>query len=265
MAVYFAVLEPGDTILSLSLSHGGHLTHGLKVNFSGRLYDIQHYGVSRETNVVDYDDVLAPREGASAEADRLRRVGVSADGGDAPVPRDRGRGGRVPPLRHGALRRARRGRHPAEPGPELRLRHLDDAQDARRAALGLHPLQGGARAGDRPGGVPRHAGRPAEPRHRREGHLLQDRGLRAVPAVPAADPGERGRALGDASAGRAGGAHRRHGHPPPARRPPAVRMEREGCRGAARGGRHHRQPQHDPVRRASADGRVRRAARDARP
>jgi glycine hydroxymethyltransferase len=58
MAVYFAVLEPGDTILSLSLSHGGHLTHGLKVNFSGRLYDIQHYGVSPETNVVDYDDVL---------------------------------------------------------------------------------------------------------------------------------------------------------------------------------------------------------------
>ncbi len=59
MAVYFAVLEPGDTILSLELSHGGHLTHGLKVNFSGRLYDIAHYGVSRETNVVDYDDVLA--------------------------------------------------------------------------------------------------------------------------------------------------------------------------------------------------------------
>jgi glycine hydroxymethyltransferase len=58
MAVYFAVLEPGDTILSLSLSHGGHLTHGLKVNFSGRLYDIQHYGVSPETYVVDYDDVL---------------------------------------------------------------------------------------------------------------------------------------------------------------------------------------------------------------
>jgi len=59
MAVYFAVLQPGDTILSLELSHGGHLTHGLKVNFSGRLYDIAHYGVSRETNLVDYDDVLA--------------------------------------------------------------------------------------------------------------------------------------------------------------------------------------------------------------
>ncbi len=59
MAVYFAVLDPGDTILSLELSHGGHLTHGLKVNFSGRLYRVVHYGVSRETNLVDYDDVLA--------------------------------------------------------------------------------------------------------------------------------------------------------------------------------------------------------------
>jgi len=59
MAAYMAVLQPGDTILSLELSHGGHLTHGLKVNFSGRLYTIVHYGVSRETNMVDYDEVLA--------------------------------------------------------------------------------------------------------------------------------------------------------------------------------------------------------------
>src|SRR5574340_155876 len=57
--VYFALLEPGDTILSLRLDHGGHLSHGLKVNVSGRLYTIVHYGVSRETNVVDYDEVLA--------------------------------------------------------------------------------------------------------------------------------------------------------------------------------------------------------------
>jgi glycine hydroxymethyltransferase len=88
MAVYTAVLEPGDTILSLRLDHGGHLTHGLKVNFSGRLYTIVHYGVSRETNVVDYDEVLAlakehqPRLivcGGSAyprtvEADRFREI-----------------------------------------------------------------------------------------------------------------------------------------------------------------------------------------------
>jgi glycine hydroxymethyltransferase len=59
MAVYFACLQPGDTILSLRLDHGGHLTHGLKVNFSGRLYTVAHYGVSRETSLVDYDEVLA--------------------------------------------------------------------------------------------------------------------------------------------------------------------------------------------------------------
>jgi glycine hydroxymethyltransferase len=59
MAAYFALLQPGDTILSLRLDHGGHLTHGLKVNFSGRLYTIVHYGVSRETVMVDYDEILA--------------------------------------------------------------------------------------------------------------------------------------------------------------------------------------------------------------
>jgi glycine hydroxymethyltransferase len=58
MGAYWAVLQPGDTILSLSLDHGGHLTHGLKVNFSGRQYTIVHYGVSRETMTVDYDEVL---------------------------------------------------------------------------------------------------------------------------------------------------------------------------------------------------------------
>lgn len=58
MAVYSAVLNPGDIILSLELQHGGHLTHGLKVNFSGKLYSIVHYGVSRETMMVDYDEVL---------------------------------------------------------------------------------------------------------------------------------------------------------------------------------------------------------------
>jgi glycine hydroxymethyltransferase len=59
MAVYMAAMQPGETLLSLELSHGGHLTHGLKVNFSGRLYNVIHYGVSRETMMVDYDEVLA--------------------------------------------------------------------------------------------------------------------------------------------------------------------------------------------------------------
>jgi glycine hydroxymethyltransferase len=93
MAVYMAALQPGDTILSLELSHGGHLTHGLKVNFSGRLYTIAHYGVSRDTNVVDYDEVLDLAKqyrpkliicGGSAyprtiEADRFREVADEVD------------------------------------------------------------------------------------------------------------------------------------------------------------------------------------------
>ncbi len=55
MAVYFSVLQPGDKILTMDLSHGGHLTHGHKANFSGKLYEVHHYGVDRETERIDYD------------------------------------------------------------------------------------------------------------------------------------------------------------------------------------------------------------------
>ena len=55
MAVYFSVLQPGDRILTMDLSHGGHLTHGHKANFSGKLYEVHHYGVSQETERIDYD------------------------------------------------------------------------------------------------------------------------------------------------------------------------------------------------------------------
>ena len=93
MAVYFAVLKPGDRVLGLSLDHGGHLTHGLKVNFSGKLYEFHHYGVSRETMMVDYDEVLAQAKelkpklivcGGSAyprtvEADKFREIADEVD------------------------------------------------------------------------------------------------------------------------------------------------------------------------------------------
>lgn len=55
MAVYFAAMEPGDTYLAMNLSHGGHLTHGRNVNFSGKLYNVIPYGVDRETELIDYD------------------------------------------------------------------------------------------------------------------------------------------------------------------------------------------------------------------
>jgi glycine hydroxymethyltransferase len=87
-AVYLACLEPGDTILSLSLAHGGHLSHGLKVNISGKLYNIVSYGVSRDDHRIDFDQVRAlalehkPKLiicGGSAyprivEADRFRQI-----------------------------------------------------------------------------------------------------------------------------------------------------------------------------------------------
>ena len=57
MAVYFTILQPGDTVLGMNLSHGGHLTHGSAVNFSGRLYNFVSYGVNKETERIDYEEV----------------------------------------------------------------------------------------------------------------------------------------------------------------------------------------------------------------
>ena len=57
MAVYFTILKPGDTVLGMDLSHGGHLTHGSPVNFSGRLFNLVSYGVDKETERINYDEV----------------------------------------------------------------------------------------------------------------------------------------------------------------------------------------------------------------
>ena len=62
MAVYFSVLTHGDKILTMDLAHGGHLTHGHKANFSGKLYEVHHYGVSQETETIDYDALARQAE-----------------------------------------------------------------------------------------------------------------------------------------------------------------------------------------------------------
>jgi glycine hydroxymethyltransferase len=59
MAVFMAAIKPGDTVLGMSLAHGGHLTHGTKVSFSGKLYNALAYGVRKDTELIDYDEVLA--------------------------------------------------------------------------------------------------------------------------------------------------------------------------------------------------------------
>jgi glycine hydroxymethyltransferase len=75
MAVYFTVLEPGDTVLGMNLAHGGHLTHGSPVNFSGKLYQFVAYGVDPETHMIDYDEV---RRMALEHKPRLIVAGASA-------------------------------------------------------------------------------------------------------------------------------------------------------------------------------------------
>ena len=75
MAVYMAVLSPGDTILAMDLAHGGHLSHGAKVNFSGKLYNVVFYGVRRDTETIDYDQV---RDLAKKHRPKLIVVGASA-------------------------------------------------------------------------------------------------------------------------------------------------------------------------------------------
>jgi len=57
MAVYFAVMKPGDTVLGMNLAHGGHLTHGHPLNFSGKLYNIVPYGVKKDDERIDYDEI----------------------------------------------------------------------------------------------------------------------------------------------------------------------------------------------------------------
>ncbi len=75
MAVYFAVLQPGDTILGMNLSHGGHLTHGSPVNFSGTLYNVVAYGVREDDQLIDYDQL---RDLALEHKPKLIVAGASA-------------------------------------------------------------------------------------------------------------------------------------------------------------------------------------------
>jgi glycine hydroxymethyltransferase len=75
MAVYFALLEPGDTVLGMNLAHGGHLTHGSPANFSGRLFRFLHYGLRRETGTIDYE---ALAQLALRERPRMIVAGASA-------------------------------------------------------------------------------------------------------------------------------------------------------------------------------------------
>ena len=148
MAVYFAFLKPGDKMLTMDLSHGGHLTHGNKANFSGKFFEIVHYGVRKEDERIDYDQLAQmAREhkpkmitvGASAypriiDFERMgqiaREVGaylladiahIAGTGGDGAAP---------------------------QPGAARGFRDDDDAQDLARAARRAGVVQGEVCEGD---------------------------------------------------------------------------------------------------------------------
>ena len=123
MAVFLAALQPGDTILGLDLAHGGHLTHGMRLNFSGKYFKVVSYGVTQDTHRIDFDQLAAQaREhkpklviaGASAYprvfdfakfAEICKEVGALLHGG------------------HGPHRRAGRGEAAPGPGAARRVRH----------------------------------------------------------------------------------------------------------------------------------------------
>ena len=87
-AAYASILTPGDTILGLDLAHGGHLTHGHKLNFSGKLYRVVSYGVRKDTEVIDYDELEAIATKEKPTHDYWRRQRVCADFRFPPDARD---------------------------------------------------------------------------------------------------------------------------------------------------------------------------------
>ena len=74
MGVYMALLKPGDKILGLSLDHGGHLTHGSSVNFSGKFYNFESYGIDTETGRIDMDEVRKKAAGQTLTANLVKNI-----------------------------------------------------------------------------------------------------------------------------------------------------------------------------------------------
>ena len=119
-AVFFTLLKPGDRILSLDLAAGGHLSHGAGANLSGRWFDSHHYGVDRETGLLDNDEIARHRLRTHGAYCRDRRSAA--------------------PRRHGPHRGARRSGRARLAGSRCGHRDQHDHEDAPGAAGGIHPV-----------------------------------------------------------------------------------------------------------------------------
>ena len=173
-SVMLALIKPGDTVLGMSLAHGGHLTHGAPPNLSGKWFNAVQYGVTRTDNRIDYDEV---ERLAKEHKPALIIAGGSAYPRIIDFPRFReiadsvGAFLMVDMAHFAGLVAAGLASEPAAACP---CRHHHDAQDAARSARGHGALERrGDRQEDQLGGVPRPSGRPADAHHRRQGGGLR--------------------------------------------------------------------------------------------
>ena len=191
MAVYFALLKPGDTVLGMNLAHGGHLTHGHPLNFSGKLYKIVPYGVRKDDERIDYEELerLAHEHkpkmimvGASAypRVIDFARIGAVGKAIGAPVVTD---------MAHIAGLVAA-GVHPS-PVPHSDFVTTTTHKTLRGPRGGMVLCRDAVREGPRSHGLPGHPGRPADAHHRGQGGLLQGSAGAGVRRLPAADRRQR--------------------------------------------------------------------------
>ena len=260
-AAYMALIEPGDTILGLALDHGGHLSHGMKLNVSGKLYNPVAYHVRREDLLVDMDEVAALAEehrptlivaGWSAYPRQLDFAAFReiADSVGAKLMVDMAHfaglvaaGEHPNPVEHADV--VTTTIHKTLCGPRSGM-ILCRAEHAKAIDKAIFPGQQGGPLMHTIAAKAVAMKIAASPQFRR---------------APAADDRQRPGARGRARSRRRPGPDRRHRRPPGARRPDPDRARRPDRRGPARRSRDHRQPQRDPLRRAAADEPLRAADR----
>ncbi len=191
MAAFLAFLKAGDRILGMNLSHGGHLTHGSPVNFSGTMFEVGAYGVRDSDGRIDYDAV---RDQALAEKPKLIIAGASAYPriidfeAFSAIAKEVGAVLLVDMAHIAGL--VATGVHP-NPVPHCRRGDHHDPQNPSGPAGRADPLQGGAREGHRQSGLPGNPGRATHARHRGQGRGLQGGPGAGIPVLHSADRGQR--------------------------------------------------------------------------
>ena len=191
MGVYFSLLQPGDRVLGMRLDQGGHLTHGSPVNFSGLYYDFVAYGVDRETELVDMDQVRASGHRAQAEHRPGRLLGLLPHPGLRGVPGDRRRGGRSLHGRCGPFHRSGGGAVSPFARAPRRHRHRDHPQGPAWPAGWPDPQQRALCQGHRPGDLPQCPGRAHRIADRGQGGLFPRGDAARVPRLHRPDRDQR--------------------------------------------------------------------------